>query len=461
MDLIKLLGKLDMELEVFAVYDEVNNYFVSDLHFLPFKEIFEKTSKHLVDSVKTSILLPFDYRRSRKKIKWNNLTTSEEEYRYVKFMSSFLSGGENILPAEDASLFIGAYSFTRSITYLDACRIFDRWFKEEYNSFLSLLNVYNQVPITKEEIPICFIDSDDKDTSIQTDGLISEKVDSLEIALTSYKVLGESWSAKVKKMQEPDSTRLSRLYMLVNSILNRKIKQVDIIVLPELAITDFSLRLISEQLRNSSIALVSGIDYDIDWETRVVRNRLSYVVPIEKNGRLIHLQIIQDKVIPAIHEGNELWKIGKLSLKALHSSKFFVKHKGAIISGLICNEFLNIDYRQKLRGEIDALILLEWNQDINTYNSLVEASANDLHCFIIQVNNRLYGDTRVRAPFRQDYRRDIARVRGGEDDYYVIANLDIKSLRIFQMNHVSPTDDKAVFKPVPTGFVMKQTRRLN
>lgn len=28
------------------------------------------------------------------------------------------------------------------------------------------------------------------------------------------------------------------------------------------------------------------------------------------------------------------------------------------------------------------------------------------------------------------------------------------------MNHVSPTDDKASFKPVPAGYDMKETRRL-
>jgi hypothetical protein len=87
---------------------------------------------------------------------------------------------------------------------------------------------------------------------------------------------------------------------------------------------------------------------------------------------------------------------------------------------------------------------------------LVSSSANDLHSFIIQVNNRYYGDTRLRGPYKKGYERDKVRVRGGELDYFVVATLEVKKLREFQRDHRSP---KKSFKPTPTGFEMSDKRR--
>ncbi|WFB62127.1 hypothetical protein PZ892_10585 [Sphingobacterium sp. WM] len=452
MNLNKLLAKFEIELS--EVKEMSLRYFISDLHFVPFKEVFEKSSNELKDYLYNEII-KINLENDKNKIPWEDLSVDEDEYIYSEFLQAFYSDKINPNVLIDLTLLLGAYSFTRSVNYLDASRIFDRWHEEDWSIFNCLLKVYKQIPLSKEDLPFRKIGDSNFFNPVKI-----KSVENIEIALTSYKVLISSWESKVNNLPEPDITRLPRLYNLINTILGRKPNCVDIIVLPELAINDFSLRLISELLRNSNIALITGLDYEIDWKNKTVRNRLAYVIPIEKFGRKLHLQLIQDKEIGAIHEINDLWNKSKLKLIAKNRNKYLVKHKNSILSSLICNEFLNIDYRQKLRGEIDLLVLLEWNQDINTYNSLVEANANDLHCFVVQVNNRLYGDTRVRAPFRLEYKRDIARIRGGEDDYCVIAKINVSDLRLFQMNNISPTDNQAIYKPVPTGYEMKNNRRL-
>ncbi|WP_160070194.1 hypothetical protein [Sphingobacterium bovisgrunnientis] len=430
-------------------------YFSSDLHFVPFKEIFEKSSIDLKNSLFIEIISN-NSSQKYENIEWKKLKIEENEYVYINFLNDFFKDKiETSLQNFDLAILLGAYSFTRNVNYLDASRFFDRWHDEEWFKFNSLLEVYKQIPLDKGDLPFSKIGEHQYYNQVSED-----KIEGIEIALTSYKVLLKSWDHRVQNQHEPDNTRLTRLYNLINNILCRKPKNVDLIVLPELAIYDFSLRLISELLRNSNIALISGLDYEIDWKNKTVRNRLAYIIPIEKSGRRIHLQLIQDKEIGALHESNELWNKSKLRLIPNNKDKYVVQFKNSLFSSLICNEFLNIDYRQKLRGEIDILVLLEWNQDINTYNSLVEANASDLHCFVVQVNNRLYGDTRVRAPFKLDYKRDVARIRGGEDDYFVITKVKVAELRKFQMNNISPTDDNAIFKPVPTGYEMKNNRRL-
>jgi hypothetical protein len=98
---------------------------------------------------------------------------------------------------------------------------------------------------------------------------------------------------------------------------------------------------------------------------------------------------------------------------------------------------------------------LEWNPDTKTFASLVEATASDLHAFVIQANNRKFGDSRIRAPANQDYERDVVQVKGGVSDYHVLGEIDYLQLRAEQLRRVK----KAKFKPTPIGFVVSKFRK--
>lgn len=108
-----------------------------------------------------------------------------------------------------------------------------------------------------------------------------------------------------------------------------------------------------------------------------------------------------------------------------------------------------------MRGNIDNLFVLCWNRDLESFVSLVESSALDIHCFVTLVNNRMYGDSRVRAPYKEPYRRDLVRIKGGTDDYFVITEINIDELREAQ-SHVEPSS--LTFKPTPEGFVIPRHR---
>lgn len=76
------------------------------------------------------------------------------------------------------------------------------------------------------------------------------------------------------------------------------------------------------------------------------------------------------------------------------------------------------------------------------------------------MNNRKYGDSRVRSPAKESFLRDIARVRGGENDFVVAATLDIKALRSFQSRAKRWPENGDKFKPVPEGFKIRKSRRV-
>lgn len=58
-------------------------------------------------------------------------------------------------------------------------------------------------------------------------------------------------------------------------------------------------------------------------------------------------------------------------------------------------------------------------------------------------------ESRIRAPYKDRWKRDLLRVKGGNHDYCITGEIDVLALRQFQSSHRSPAKD---FKPVPDGF---------
>ena len=114
----------------------------------------------------------------------------------------------------------------------------------------------------------------------------------------------------------------------------------------------------------------------------------------------------QDKQRPALHEEQELTRLAKLELKPdkAWQTPPILQHGDLRFALLVCSELTNISYRAALRGKVDALFVPEWNQDTETFNALVESAALDVHAYIIQCNDRQYGD----SPHTRPVQRELA-----------------------------------------------------
>lgn len=113
----------------------------------------------------------------------------------------------------------------------------------------------------------------------------------------------------------------------------------------------------------------------------------------------------QDKQRPAQHEEQELQQLNGVRMQPANRWRPDVPHRSArrLRFLLVCSELTNISYRAALRGKVDALFVPEWNQDTETFNALVESAALDMHAYIVQCNDRQYGDSRIRAPFKESW----------------------------------------------------------
>jgi hypothetical protein len=271
----------------------------------------------------------------------------------------------------------------------------------------------------------------------------------LNVAVTSFLTRDSSWVASVMKKDDPDRKRYQRLMNLVNDICRNEIK-VDYILLPELSIPPKWFYHISNKLLSRGIVLIAGIEYVHHGQNKVANqvwgafSHMGLGFPSFK----IHKQ---DKQQAALHEEQKLFELADLQLEPIISWELphRIQHGKFYFGFLICSELTNIKYRSAFRGKVDVLFIPEWNKDLITFDAIVESSSLDIHAYIVQSNNREYGDSRIRAPYKKDWKRDLVRVKGGINDYYVIGELDIDSLRRFQSTHRSQVGP---YKPVPDGF---------
>ncbi|WP_321886451.1 reverse transcriptase domain-containing protein [Paraburkholderia bannensis] len=277
------------------------------------------------------------------------------------------------------------------------------------------------------------------------------------IAVSSWKTSMASWTAAVMQMQDPDAGRYARLCRLLDGVIAQP-QHSRYLVLPELALPAHWFIRIARKLQGRGISLITGIEYLHASKARV-RNQVWAALSHDGLGFPSLMIYRQDKQRPALHEEQELARLARLELKPDTPWRVppILQHGDLRFALLVCSELTNISYRAALRGKVDALFVPEWNQDTETFNALVESAALDVHAYIIQCNDRQYGDSRIRAPFKESWQRDLLRVKGGVTDYCVVGEIDVRALRQFQSSHRSPGKP---FKPVPDGFEIAFDRKV-
>ncbi|MBO9643510.1 MAG: hypothetical protein J7603_10345 [Pseudacidovorax sp.] len=277
------------------------------------------------------------------------------------------------------------------------------------------------------------------------------------IAVSSWKTQMASWTASVMRFPDPDVERYARLCRLLDVVIAQP-QHSRYLVLPELALPALWFIRIARKLQGRGISLITGIEYLHASKGRV-RHQVWAALSHDGLGFPSLVIYRQDKQRPAFHEEQELQRLAGLELKPekVWKTPPILQHGDLRFALLVCSELTNISHRAALRGKVDVLFVPEWNQDTETFNALVESAALDMHAYIVQCNDRQYGDSRIRAPFKDSWQRDLLRVKGGITDYCVIGEIDVQALRAFQSSHRSPTKP---FKPVPDGFEIDFCRKV-
>jgi len=275
-----------------------------------------------------------------------------------------------------------------------------------------------------------------------------------KVVLTSLEVTDEQFKAAASGAPDLSLERYRNLHTLLNRAAKSKPKP-DYVILPELAIPRPWMHSMAKKLLDRGVSLIGGVEYRPDpLDAGNLHNEAIIALRSDYPGYLTNFVVLQPKQAPAWKELVELQDtFGKRFAKRTKGApdRPVYMHADFCFGVLICSELSDIANRLRFQGQVDALFVPEWNSDLDTFSALVESAAHDVHAYIAQANNRRYGDTRLRGPMKEHYERDLIRVKGGKNDYFVIAEINFQALRRFQSNDRPPVG-KQDFKPFPIGF---------
>lgn len=291
----------------------------------------------------------------------------------------------------------------------------------------------------------------------------TERKNKVVVVLTNIKTSDRDWSLMATGKRAASLDRYRRISSVVNQAIGLKPKP-DYVLFPELSIPLEWVDSIGNRLTKLGISLIAGTEYRHFPDNKLL-SEAYLVLSDNRLGFPSSVRIWQPKWEPAVGEDKELiskygktWQNPKLAGYPKPYKPVY-KHNDFHFGVMICSEIQNAKSRLKFQGNVDALMVLAWNRDLDTFSALVESTALDIHAYSVLVNNREYGDSRVRSPARESFRRDLARLKGGDNDYCVAVTLDIDELRAFQSRAKRWPDVDDPFKPLPEGYKLDAQRK--
>ena len=116
------------------------------------------------------------------------------------------------------------------------------------------------------------------------------------------------------------------------------------------------------------------------------------------------------------------------------------------LAAINCYEFTDLLIRDLLRRRVEALVVASNNQDVTTFDNLVESTQYDLYSHVILVNADGHGGSAVRAPYRDPHRRRIFDIHGNNLFATNVCTIHLSDFRVAY---------SSVLKRPPAGFKLK------
>lgn len=410
-----------------------------------------------ITSNKTTNLIKYDYLREVElKPGDNNLNFDERkllysprfiylhEFNSIEYLKRLIQ-----LTHSNGNVFVG----------IDEKAILNQSFEDFFKVNYSLRNTYYKSQTIKENKKHC---ENLKDYYFQIDKIgqtsssklgynkvfipQSKKIfDDLKIAVANIKVDTNNISKSLFAVPNTNAERRKEFIDVLNDAERLK---SDILILPEVSTPFRWLPILADQAKRKQRTIIVGLEH-----LRINNycyNLIATILPLEHNG-------IKDVVINLRlknhYSPSEIKKItdrGKsIPIPKIAVYNLFV-WGGIHFSNYNCYELADIHHRALFKSKVDLLFASEYNQDVNHFSNIVETVSRDVHCYFVQSNSSDFGDSRITAPKKTEF-KDILRLKGGENSVVLLGKIDINELRDFQKTRV-PGQNTSIFKNTPPDF---------
>lgn len=254
---------------------------------------------------------------------------------------------------------------------------------------------------------------------------------------------------------KPTPTLTVKNLNTVLDFVERERGHCDLFILPELALPVSTVPLFIDQCVRKQFGCISGVGH---WTIgKKSFNLIMSILPV-RYGTIkdaVPIMRLKNHYAPLIEEEVITNHKGYVIPKPNPYRYDLIKWRSVYFAPYYCYELSDTSHRIAFTGKLDMLVAAIWNPDTQYYNSIVESTSREVHCYFIQANTAQYGDSRVTQPANFE-RRNLLQIKGGENIAVLTVRLDIEKLREFQMLQPSgqkeKNRDKKSFKPTPPDF---------
>lgn len=199
-----------------------------------------------------------------------------------------------------------------------------------------------------------------------------------------------------------------------------KKKDADLILFPEFCLPEAYAIEISKFCRKKNISIITGLTH------------------VKRNGELINQILIRDKELDiALFKQKNYLPIAEKKFCLRNGYNYFepsipyyfiINNGKFVYSTMTCFEATNIKDRALLCDKIEVLFVPVYNRDTTYFSNIISSFVRDASCFVAQANSNQYGDSRISGPYKT-VGLDIVKLKGGENNYFVIGEIDLNALR--------------------------------
>ena len=228
--------------------------------------------------------------------------------------------------------------------------------------------------------------------------------------------------------------------------VTRKLGLADLIVFPELAVHVNDIWILKRLADKTGAMIFTGLVYH-QQEAELI-NAALWLIPFKDGHRRQWIMRYQGKQHMAEGEeklGIKPWRPYQLVIELTNTLKD--QDHGFRLSGSICYDATNISLAADLKDVTNTFIISALNQDIDTFDTMVDALHYHMYQPVILVNAGQYGGSGVKAPYKEKFDKQIAYVHGNNQ----IAISTFK-LNMYDFGENSPLSSSKERKTAPAGF---------
>jgi hypothetical protein len=187
---------------------------------------------------------------------------------------------------------------------------------------------------------------------------------------------------------------------------------IDLIIWPELSVNNDDIDILKQLANKTGAIIFTGLTFmklsGIDGPNNVAK----WLIPQKLASGSHFINRLQGKHNMMKDEIGKVkpWRPYQLLIELVHPA--FPEDRGFTLTGSICYDATDIKISADLKDKTDSYLVVALNQDVTTFDSMVDALYYHMYQHVTLVNTGEFGGSVAKAPYKERHEKLITHVHG-------------------------------------------------